>query len=159
MFWFSLQRLSEKFLVLRRTERDSIINVHRSSCKVPVTFCKTLMRLEYSRQIFENCSSIKFLKTNSSGKLFHTDRQRDMTKLIVAFRSFAKAPKNKTGNVLILQHWGAFVQQLLQWKSSKNYILRVCVCIWSLSYPAWNAHVPYCHLWPVRLYDIFPHSH
>ena len=26
-----------------------------------------------------------------------------------------------------------------------------------LSYTACNAHVPYCHLWPVRLYHIFPH--
>jgi len=22
---------------------------------------------------------------------------------------------------------------------------------------ACNAHAPYCHLWPVRLYNIFPH--
>jgi len=31
----------------------------------------------------------------------------------------------------------------------------VCAC--SLRYPACNAHAPYCHLWPIRLYDIFPH--
>jgi len=31
----------------------------------------------------------------------------------------------------------------------------VCVC--SLSYPACNAHAPYCHLWPVPLYNIFTH--
>ena len=31
---FSLHHLSEKFLMLRRTERDTIINVHRSSYKV-----------------------------------------------------------------------------------------------------------------------------
>jgi hypothetical protein len=45
------------------------------------------------------------------------------------------------------------VQQLLQWKSNKCYIFRVCVC--GLSYPACNAHAPYCHLWPVRLHNIF----
>jgi hypothetical protein len=28
-------------------------------------------------------------------------------------------------------------------------------CISSLRYPAWNAHAPYCHLWPVRLYNTF----
>jgi hypothetical protein len=44
---------------------------------------------------------------------------------------------------------------LLQWKSNKYYIFSVCVC--SLRYPAWNAHAPYCHLWPARLYYIFPH--
>ena len=30
-----------------------------------------------------------------------------------------------------------------------------CVC--SHWYPACNAYVPFCHLWPVRLYNIFPH--
>jgi len=44
----------------------------------------------------------------------------------------------------------------LQWKSSKYYIFWMCVC--SLSYPACNAHEPYCHQWPARLYNIFfPH--
>jgi hypothetical protein len=35
VFWVSVQLLSETFLILRRTQRD-IINVHRSSCKVPL---------------------------------------------------------------------------------------------------------------------------
>jgi hypothetical protein len=35
VFWFSLQRLSEKYLILRRIQRDIIMNVHTSSCKVP----------------------------------------------------------------------------------------------------------------------------
>jgi len=47
------------------------------------------------------------------------------------------------------------VQPLLQWKS--NYYYTVCVCICSLRYPACNAHAPYYHLWPTRLYNIFPH--
>ena len=34
-------------------------------------------------------------------------------------------------------------------------ILWVCVC--SLSYTEYNAHVPCCHLWPARLYIIFQH--
>jgi hypothetical protein len=46
---------------------------------------------------------------------------------------------------------------LLQWKSTKYYILGVCVC--SLSYPSCNVHAPYCHLWPAWLYIIFPYSH
>ena len=33
----------------------------------------------------------------------------------------------------------------------------VCVCIISFSYPACNAYVPYCHMWPALLYNIFPH--
>jgi hypothetical protein len=39
-FWFSLQLLSETFLILRRNERDMIKNVYRSSCKVPIISCK-----------------------------------------------------------------------------------------------------------------------
>ena len=35
VFWFSLQLLSDTFLILRRIQWD-IINVHTSSCKVPV---------------------------------------------------------------------------------------------------------------------------
>jgi len=31
----------------------------------------------------------------------------------------------------------------------------MCVC--NVSYAAFNAHVPYCHLWPFRLYQVLPH--
>jgi len=48
------------------------------------------------------------------------------------------------------------VQPLLQWKSNMYYIIWVCIC--SLSYPACTVHVLYCHLWPVRLYNILTHS-
>jgi len=33
--------------------------------------------------------------------------------------------------------------------------LWMCLCI--LKYPECNVHAPYCHLWPARLYNIFPH--
>ena len=36
-FLFSLQLLSETFLTLRKIQRDIVINVKTSSCKVPVT--------------------------------------------------------------------------------------------------------------------------
>ena len=58
------------------------------------------MKLEYSQQIFEKYLNIKFHENPSSGIPFvpcgrtgeRTDR--DMAKLIAAFRNFANAPKN-----------------------------------------------------------------
>jgi hypothetical protein len=52
------------------------------------------MKLEFSQQIFEKYS----MKIRPLGvELFHvdalTDRQADVTKLIVAFRNFANAPQ------------------------------------------------------------------
>jgi hypothetical protein len=39
-FLLSLQLLSETFFILRRIQREMIINVHRSSCKAPVIFVR-----------------------------------------------------------------------------------------------------------------------
>jgi len=50
---------------------------------------------------------------------------------------------------------GAFVQPLLQWESSKYYIIWIRVSC--LKYPTWNAHAPYCHPLPAPLYNMFPH--
>ena len=36
VFFFSLQLLPEAFLILRRIQRDIIINVHRASRKIPL---------------------------------------------------------------------------------------------------------------------------
>jgi hypothetical protein len=59
------------------------------------------MKLELSRQIFEKYSNMKFHKNPISGSRVvpcgrtdgRTDRETDMTKLIVASRNFAKAPE------------------------------------------------------------------
>ena len=44
-FSFSLQILSETFLILRRIRRDIITNVHGFSCKVPDILVRFLMKL------------------------------------------------------------------------------------------------------------------
>ena len=46
------------------------------------------------------------------------------------------------------------MQLLLHWKSNEHYT--ICVCIYSLTYLACNAHAQYCRLWPAPL-KIFPH--
>ena len=52
------------------------------------------MTPEFFRQIFEKCSNIKFHKSPASGRPAVPCGQTYMTKLTVAFRNFAKAPKN-----------------------------------------------------------------
>ena len=77
--------MSETFLILRRIQRD-VINVHTSTCEVP--------------NIVVRYSNVEFHKNSSSenrvvpGGRTETDRQTDMTKLIVALHNFANAPKN-----------------------------------------------------------------
>jgi hypothetical protein len=55
------------------------------------------IKLEFSQQSFEKYSNIKLHKNLASRSRVvprgQTDRQTDMTKLIVAFRNFAKTPK------------------------------------------------------------------
>jgi len=63
--------------------------------------------------------------------------------------------KNRPVNARITLHWNEILQPLLQWKSNKYHMFWLRVC--SRSYPAGDAHAPYCRMWSVRLYCIFPH--
>ena len=54
------------------------------------------MKLEFSRQIFEKYSNIKFHENPSSGSRVIPSGRTDMTKLTVAFCNFANAPENST---------------------------------------------------------------
>jgi hypothetical protein len=62
----------------KKIQRDIIINVHRSSCKVPV-----LIKLEFSQQIFKKPSNIKFHANPFSGsrvvpcRVRRTDRHHE----------------------------------------------------------------------------------
>jgi hypothetical protein len=47
VFWFFLKLLSEISFILRRTHRDTTINVHRSSCKVPVTLIQICLHKQF----------------------------------------------------------------------------------------------------------------
>ena len=55
------------------------------------------MKLKFSRQSSEkNLQIPNFMKIRPVGaELFHADRRTNMTKLIVAFRNFTNAPRNK----------------------------------------------------------------
>ena len=59
--------MSEAFPILGIIRRDTVINVRKSSSKVPVIHIRIFMKLEYSLQIFEKYSGIKFRENPSSG--------------------------------------------------------------------------------------------
>jgi len=42
--------------------------------------------------------------------------------------------------------------------SGKTMSIAYSECEFVVSYPAYNEHAPYCHLWRVRLYYIYPHN-
>ena len=91
VFWFSLQLLSETFLILRRTEWDMNKKVYWSSHKYLLflsNFNKTWIFRILVKKIF------KFHKNPSCGSCVDSCRQTDMTKLIITIHNFAKMPKN-----------------------------------------------------------------
>jgi hypothetical protein len=65
VFWFSLQLLSETFLVLRKTHLD--INMYWSSCTIPVIRVRFLWGLDYLDKFFEKYSNVKLNENPSSG--------------------------------------------------------------------------------------------
>jgi hypothetical protein len=60
-----------------------------------LNFCPILMKLEFSWQIFEKSTNIKFHGSPSSGSRVVPWERTDMTKLTVAFYNFPNAPKNR----------------------------------------------------------------
>ena len=79
VIWFSLQLLSETFLILRRTQRDIIINVHRSSYKVPLLLSDFNEPWNVStefRKIFKCQISWKSVQWEQSCSM-RTDRRTD----------------------------------------------------------------------------------
>jgi hypothetical protein len=99
------------FLILRKIERDIILNVHRFTIKVPIYYCQILIKFVPSRQIFKNNQMLNLIKIRlEEVELFHADRQTDgqtdwltgMTKLTVAFRNFSKEQYSRNYIVIIL---------------------------------------------------------
>jgi hypothetical protein len=89
--------LPEIFLVIKRNGRGMVINVYWSSWKYPFS-CQMVVKLEPFPQIIENYSNINFHENPSRGNRAapwrRTARRANITKLIVALRNMANAPKN-----------------------------------------------------------------
>ena len=115
VIWFSLQLLSVTFLILRRTERDIIINVHWSPCTVPVILISFNETWIFSTDFRKQIQVCNFMKIRPVGaELFQADGRTNITKLIAASHSFANAPYNN--NSVEWEHSTIFVW----YRSSKN---------------------------------------
>jgi len=108
VFWFSLQLLSETFLILRRIQRDIIINVQRSSWEVLVIFVIFSWHLNFFRQIFGKFSNIKFQENPSStSRIVPCGRTYTMT-LIAASCNSENAPTNSSNKLHSNPHYTSF---------------------------------------------------
>jgi len=76
VFGFSLQVLSETFLILTRSERDMIQNVHWSSCEVPVILAQCQWHLNRLDRFSKNTHIPTVIKICPvEADFFHTDRR------------------------------------------------------------------------------------
>jgi hypothetical protein len=79
--------LFETFLVLRRIQRDIVINVKTSSYELFLSDFNETNFLDIFLKSLTRLVGAEFFRADG-----RTDRQRDVTQLIVAFRTAANAP-------------------------------------------------------------------
>jgi hypothetical protein len=103
VFWFSLQRFSETFHLLRKNERDMIKNVYCCSCNVPFILVRFRWNLNFLDRPSKSNQISNFMKIRPVwNEVIHTGRRTDVTKLIVSCRDFANALKTNPGGCVIV---------------------------------------------------------
>jgi hypothetical protein len=94
-FDFLYKFFKNKFIILRQSERNMMKNTYWSPCAVPFRYSyRALMKLEFSRHIFDKYSNIKFHENPSSRSRIvpcgRTNRQTVMKKLMSLFAILRK---------------------------------------------------------------------
>jgi hypothetical protein len=111
-----------------RYDRKCILDCTYSS----LYSCPILMELEFSRQIFEKYSVLNFMNPSSGSRVvacWQTEGRTDMTKLIIAFRNFANAPKSDCRFLVNL-----FCIISSMWP---NMSVNISVILFSVRYTVW----------------------
>jgi len=78
------------------------------------------MTLEFSWQIFEKSSNVTFQENPCSGIQVVTCGQTDMTNVTVAFRNFAKSPKNDNFQKSKMEAMVKFKQRFIALQKKKE---------------------------------------
>ena len=122
VFWFSLQLVSETFLITRRTEGD----IHWTLCKVTAILVRFWWNLKFHDRLSKSTQISSIMKIRPVGaELFHTESRRtDVPKLMVASRNLMNAPKMVT--ICVFSNFDAFFM-LGIWSSEITLIPTIVV--------------------------------
>jgi len=107
-FWFSQKLLSEIFLIVRRTERDIIINVQNLHVIYPLFLSdfnetwilSTAFRKRFKYQI--SWKSVQWEQSSSRRAGGETEGRTHMTRLVVVFRNFAKGHNKELVGLVVM---------------------------------------------------------
>jgi len=129
-FRFSLQNFPETFLILRGLERVMVINVHWSSCNVPVILNEIWIFSTNFRKTIK-CQILWKSGQREPSCSMRTDRQTDVTKLFVAFRNFSNDPEKSLLRPLSLlialvcfSRYAAIIFLNSNWNTDTKWIAR-----------------------------------
>ena len=108
VFRFSLQLLCETFLILRRIQRDIIINVHRSSCQLPLILVRFYGDLNFLNRLSKNAHISDFMKIRPAGAKFYADRRMDRhDEANDGFPQLCHRAKKSRENPTAVVRWGS----------------------------------------------------
>jgi hypothetical protein len=118
VFWFSLQRLFEKFIILTRIRWGNIINVHRSSFQVPVIFVRFSSILSFLYKLSKNPQISDFMIVRPDAELFiRLDARTYITQLTVALAVLRTREKVSYHNVDAFCHSSKMTWTAVWWRN------------------------------------------
>jgi hypothetical protein len=130
-------------------------------CYITMSACDGCVQYNHITKYSRSVSLLSFLLDNES--------EPNLTAVLVTLTHCILCLKcihrTLSAGLLTLRPFGnktMCVKRYIEARSCNNYCSgkAICItyseCVCSLNYSACNAHAPYCHLWPARLYSIFP---